>query len=49
MYASVKGYTEIVQMLLEQEGIDRNTKDACLFYGMYNIITWEFFAKFGVS
>ena len=31
MYASENGHTEIVKLLLEQEGIDINTKDAYLF------------------
>ena len=31
MYASRNGHTETVKMLLEQEGIDINAKDAYLF------------------
>ena len=27
IYASMKGYTEIVRILVEQEGIDINVKD----------------------
>ena len=31
MLASEKGHTEIVKMLLEQEGIHINAKDICLY------------------
>ena len=32
IYASYKGYARIVQILVEQEGININAKDVYLFY-----------------
>ena len=34
MKASDKGYTEIVKILVEQEGIDINAKDIYLYYSL---------------
>ena len=38
MYASAKGYTEIVKLLLGQKGIDFNAKDVYLFHSLFVFI-----------
>ena len=35
MWASANGYTEIVKILVKQEGIDINAKDIYLFYSKF--------------
>ena len=35
IYASEKGHTEIVKLLIEQEGIDTNDEDVYFFYSTF--------------
>ena len=42
MRASAKGHTEIVKILLEQEGIDINAKGILLFLLIFISIIWDF-------
>ena len=48
MYASQEGYIDIVQLLLQQEGIDINAKDAFLFYLEFVADFFCFIMIFGI-
>ena len=49
IYASAKGHTEIVKILVEQEGIDVKAEDILLFLTIFISIILDFKTIFGNS
>ena len=45
MYASYNGHTEIVKILIEQEGIDINAKNISLFLFIFISIIYQLLSK----
>ena len=48
IFASLNGHTEIVKMLLEQEGIDINAQDTKLFLSKFILIILYFKVIIGI-
>ena len=47
MFASKRGHTKIVKLLVEQEGIDINAKDIYLLYSLFVSMFFYFKIIFG--